>query len=171
MEQHAASGELEAAVRQYLDCRQALARRLDLSPSAETEALLARTRSGALRKGDARRDGPPPAGSIVVAPWRFRAIISLEQQKPTTEDGAISALPHGPREALLRKTWLAVVDGIPDGAPAARMQPLEAAMYQILLHRSTLPDRRSSAMDSCNAHVRPSLRFAEGDSIRPAKFW
>lgn len=131
MEQHAASGELEAAVRQYLDCRQALARRLDLSPSAETEALLARIRSGALRQGDARRDDPPPAGSIVAAPSRFRAIISLEQQRLTTEDGAISALLHGLREALSRKAWLAVVDRIPDDAQAVRMQPLEAAIYRI----------------------------------------
>ena len=50
MSAYAFAGDLPAAIRQYQACREALARGLDLRPSAETEALLQKIRAGSLQR-------------------------------------------------------------------------------------------------------------------------
>lgn len=105
---HARRGDTAAALRQFEACREALARRLDARPSAQTAALVARIRSGAVpaaaepvvaAAGPARPSG---ATSLVVLPLR-------EQSGP----GGLPPLGEGLAEeisaALARFRWIFVL--------------------------------------------------------------
>jgi DNA-binding SARP family transcriptional activator len=131
MARHAERGDPAAAIRQYLDCRQALARHLDLSPSSATEGLLARIRRGAIGQ-----KAPPAATQTGATRLPPGTMVSVEQRKPlprrTTDAAVMELLVAGLRESLSRKRWLSIVDSSvltqPDTAAA---QPAGECAYRI----------------------------------------
>jgi DNA-binding SARP family transcriptional activator len=104
-------GDLTAAIRQYQACRDALARELDVEPSAETEALLDELRSRAPHRQIARASPPVPAVASRRAP---HALIAVEPKALALGDfvdqSLAAAVAASLREALSRIRWLSVVD-------------------------------------------------------------
>jgi DNA-binding SARP family transcriptional activator len=114
MRVHAFAGDLPAAMRQYQTCREALARGLDLRPSADTEKLLQAIRSGSLGRQD-QVSRPPVQGGKVAArgPPAHLSVAVMERPTATadpTDRAVLSALGSGLREALARKRWLSIAD-------------------------------------------------------------
>jgi DNA-binding SARP family transcriptional activator len=110
---HALRGDVPAAIRQYQACSEALARGLDVEPSAETKTLLREIRGRTFRREEPVQ--PRPAGPIVAAcgPPTHVSIAVVERLHRTADpaDAAVStALAAGLREALARKRWLSVLD-------------------------------------------------------------
>ena len=147
---HAVRGDVAAAIRQYQTCRDALARELDIKPSADTEALLRHLRSeDTLRSArqaappslmtQSQSAPPPPALSSV----RLREVryptITVEERLPLVggpaDAAAVTVLASALREALSRKRWLAVrnYQTMPVILPAGGCPPAREGSYRVNL--------------------------------------
>jgi tetratricopeptide (TPR) repeat protein len=111
MRRHALQGDIAGAIRQYQACRDAMARELDIAPSAETEALLQEIRRGELRQ---HLEHHPLASSMTTVRRALHAVVTVEGRVPQAGDSAdaavITALAAALREALSRKRWLSVLN-------------------------------------------------------------
>jgi DNA-binding SARP family transcriptional activator len=134
-------GDLAAAIRQYQACRAALARELDLAPAAETEALVADLRRGALSRRIAH---PPPHPVAVPRPRRARTTLTIEPKALAlgglADQALATAVAAALREALTRVRWLEVIDPglwLPAGlrvgfTPAAALPPHYGVYVSVL---------------------------------------
>jgi DNA-binding SARP family transcriptional activator len=141
---HALRGDPAAAVRQYLDCRQALARELDLTPSAETEALLKQIRSSTFC-------GAPNISPVLSVATQgglgpLRASLSVEQRSLAAADPCeaevLAALAAGLREALSRKGRLSIMAALPRAISAdGKAQTPDELCYRVELSMLSRAER------------------------------
>jgi DNA-binding SARP family transcriptional activator len=111
MRSYAARGETAAALRQYQTCRDALARELDVAPSAETEAVARQIRDAPRSQFEPRA---PPSSAAVPSRVSTGALVAVEPKALNlaefTDQSVAAALAAGLRQALSRMRWLSVVD-------------------------------------------------------------
>lgn len=117
---HAIRGDMAGGVRQYEACRQLLARRMDVTPSSATQALLQQLRKTPTPSSTSTAWSKAP---VIIAPEPRHVSILVEDRTAAGDhpvDAAVGvALAASLRAALARKRWLAVVDR---GASADRAQ-------------------------------------------------